>query len=369
MIALLQPRTTQQAHSQTKTARLALSQAKTVQPELSQSGPVKLAFSQSGPVQLALSQAKTVQLAPPQADTTRQALSQAQTTDRALSQAETTDRAPSQAETTDRALSQAETTAWALSQAQTRRRALVQSVTGRHGEPLANTRQVVGQTRPVRPSGGLRFLPRGAHAAETELRAQRAVRRWTLLWLPVIACCVLGADLIVRNRSLLRADLLERRDPLLAGLAGVLVAAGLATFLATCASPNELARRTSLRWSALAAGPLSTLPVLFLATHGAAASRLEPHLDRWGFPCFFLAYLIAAVSLVVLARELRRLYTALASWRSAALASAAGSWSALALFVHCPGVQLEHLLVGHVLPICLLPLFGLWLARRCLRIV
>jgi len=229
------------------------------------------------------------------------------------------------------------------------------------------TRAVVGPSTRARPVARLyTCLPPEVRTADRA--TPRAVRRVMLLWLPVLTCALLGADLLVRNRSLLRADLLDRRERLLPAVLGLLVAAGWATLLATSTDRRGRRPAAALRWSALAAGPLSTLPLLFLAGHGTAVASADTHLDRWGLPCFFLAYLIAAPSLVLLARELRRRFSVFSTWRSTALASVAGSWSALTLLLHCPGVQLEHLLVGHVLPIFLLPAIGLWLARRCLRI-
>ncbi len=267
----------------------------------------------------------------------------------------------------------------ALSQA-TRRQTLAQATPSEQGQTqshgattsapapaLAKTREIADSVVPARPHDRAHMLIRLERPGDPGLRDTRPLRRWTLLWLPSIACALLCADVVVRNRSLLRPDLLARFGELLPAALGVLLVAGLATLLATAPAAYGLSpRAAALRWGALCAGPLTTLPVLFLARDNASAAPPE-HLHRWGFPCFFLAYVIAVFSLVVLARELRRPLPVMATWRGAALGSAAGSWSALALLLHCPGIELQHLLVGHVLPISLLPLIGLALARHCLR--
>ena len=256
----------------------------------------------------------------------------------------------------------------APSQVRTRLSPFPQAETRAPAVALRKTRQVGGQGAPLQAPDRARPALRAVPAALIGADSKRATRRWTLLWLPSIACALLCADALVRGRNRLRPDLVARLHELLPGAIGVLVVAGLATVVAGSPGTGRFGQRPSARWSALTAGPLSTLPVLFLARDSWPAPPLSPELDRWGFPCFFLAYLIAALSLVALARELRRLGSVLPSWRGAALGSVAGVWSALALFVHCPGVELEHLLVGHVLPICSLPLIGLLLAQRFLRI-
>jgi hypothetical protein len=59
---------------------------------------------------------------------------------------------------------------------------------------------------------------------------------------------------------------------------------------------------------------------------------------------------------------------AAADWRSAAVGAAAGAWAALALLVHCPSVEAQHLLIGHLLPVALAPLFGVLLIRRYVQV-
>ena len=215
-----------------------------------------------------------------------------------------------------------------------------------------------------------------AHVLE-RLRAQLAVepperpaprgRKW--LALPLSAFALLVIDVAVRRNNLLRADADSVLGVGIPSAAGALMLALLTTFIATSRGKNGLGERVSLlRWSALAVGPLSVIPMLLLVNLGAHSRQLEQHLDPWGMPCFVISTAIAAVSLVVLVRELRRSVPVAAGWRSAALGSAAGAWAGLALLLHCPGAEAKHLAMGHLLPICLFPLLGLLFARRTLRL-
>jgi hypothetical protein len=207
-----------------------------------------------------------------------------------------------------------------------------------------------------------------AIAENREARTTRVQRQWLVLTLPLIACAVLLGDALLRNRSFLRADALSRLPTLLPAALGALATTALATWLATDPGAS-FKRAASLRCSALSCGPLSLLPLLIVLRDDARSAEHGHDLHRWGLPCFFLAYLIAAASLIVLKLELSRRRSLLVTWQGVALASAAASWSALALLMHCPGAEPQHLVVGHVLPICALPLLGLLLARRALRLL
>lgn len=207
-----------------------------------------------------------------------------------------------------------------------------------------------------------------ASAQNKPSRTTRVRRQRTLLTIPLLTCAALLADALLRNRSFLRADALERLPLLLPVALGALAVTAVITWFAT--DPALAWRRAaSLRCSALAAGPLSLFPLLIVLRDDPLAGERAHDLHRWGLPCFFLAYLIAAASLLVLAADLRRRASLLVTWQGVALASAAASWSALGLLMHCPGAEPQHLLVGHVLPICALPLIGLVLARRALRLL
>ena len=109
--------------------------------------------------------------------------------------------------------------------------------------------------------------------------------------------------------------------------------------------------------------PLALLPLLHrrwqLAMELPNAAELyarEPH-------CFPIASAVIALSLFWLGHDCRHSVPAGAGWRAAALGAAAGAWTALALLLYCPDVDVVHLLIKHIVPVCLAPLAG-WLALR-----
>jgi hypothetical protein len=62
--------------------------------------------------------------------------------------------------------------------------------------------------------------------------------------------------------------------------------------------------------------------------------------------------------MAIFAVALRRAVAVASGLRGAAIGAAAGAWGGLAVFVFCPSGELQHLLVGHVLPIALCTLLG-----------
>lgn len=206
-----------------------------------------------------------------------------------------------------------------------------------------------------------------AEPAPAPRRPQRA--RWTLVALTLITLMLLGVDVLVRQRALLRDDLLDSLSVCLPSAMAAVTLALLTTLLALSPGANGLGERVSvLRWSALSVVPLSLIPMAFLIRVRAPGELNHEHVDPWGLPCFVIATTIAMLSLWVLARRLRRSVPVATGWRSASLGAAAGAWSGLALLLHCPSVEAQHVLVGHLLPICLLPLLAPLLTRRFLKL-
>lgn len=81
-------------------------------------------------------------------------------------------------------------------------------------------------------------------------------------------------------------------------------------------------------------------------------------ISPWGLRCLFIATVVSVSVLAILAGALRRAVAVASGLRGAALGAAAGAWGGLAVFVFCPSGELQHLLVGHVLPIALFTLLG-----------
>ena len=90
-------------------------------------------------------------------------------------------------------------------------------------------------------------------------------------------------------------------------------------------------------------------------------------ISPWGWRCIFIGTLVSVSALAVFAAALRRAVPVAGNLRGAALGAAAGAWGGLAVFAFCPSGELQHLLVGHVLPIALFTLLGSAALTRMLR--
>jgi hypothetical protein len=90
-------------------------------------------------------------------------------------------------------------------------------------------------------------------------------------------------------------------------------------------------------------------------------------ISPWGLRCIFIASIVGVSVLAIFAVVLRRAVAVASGLRGAALGAAAGAWAGLAVFAFCPSGNLQHLLVGHVLPIAFLTFAGGVALRRALR--
>jgi hypothetical protein len=90
-------------------------------------------------------------------------------------------------------------------------------------------------------------------------------------------------------------------------------------------------------------------------------------ISPWGLRCLLVATAVGVPVLAILATALRRASAVSSRLRGAALGAAAGAWGGLAVFMFCPSGNLQHLLVGHVLPIAFFTLLGVAALRRVLE--
>jgi hypothetical protein len=90
-------------------------------------------------------------------------------------------------------------------------------------------------------------------------------------------------------------------------------------------------------------------------------------ISPWGLRCIFIATVVSASTLAIFAVTLRRAVAVASGLRGAALGAAAGAWGGLAVFAFCPSGELQHLLVGHVLPIALFTMLGSVVLTRAVR--
>jgi hypothetical protein len=90
-------------------------------------------------------------------------------------------------------------------------------------------------------------------------------------------------------------------------------------------------------------------------------------ISPWGLRCLFVATIVNVPALAILAAALRRAAAVSSRLRGAALGAAAGAWGGLAVFAFCPSGNVQHLLVGHVLPIAIFTLIGAVALSRALQ--
>ncbi|MET0385986.1 MAG: hypothetical protein ABW321_08515 [Polyangiales bacterium] len=128
------------------------------------------------------------------------------------------------------------------------------------------------------------------------------------------------------------------------------------------------ARIETLAWLAVSALPLGLLPLwhrsLQLAAHDHSPARIfvrEPH-------CLPISTTVLLGSLYILSRGRKQSMPTGVGWRCAAIGAAAGAWTALAMLLYCPDLELGHLLLKHVAPVCAAPLLGWLLLRRYVRL-
>jgi hypothetical protein len=122
--------------------------------------------------------------------------------------------------------------------------------------------------------------------------------------------------------------------------------------------------------AALVAPVYAALTVLQPLHSGAAddVSLTGVAISPWGLRCIFVASVVGASVLAIFAVTLRRAVAVAVGLRGAALGAAAGGWAGLAVFAFCPSGELQHLLVGHVLPIVLLTVCGARIFQVWIRI-
>jgi len=122
--------------------------------------------------------------------------------------------------------------------------------------------------------------------------------------------------------------------------------------------------------AALVAPVYAALTVLQPLHSGAAddVSLTGVAISPWGLRCILVASVVGISVLGIFAVALRRAVAVAVGLRGAALGAAAGSWAGLAVFAFCPSGELQHLLIGHVLPIVLLTLCGVRIFQVWIRV-
>jgi hypothetical protein len=114
------------------------------------------------------------------------------------------------------------------------------------------------------------------------------------------------------------------------------------------------------------AAPLYAVLVLQSPAHAPDPFVASVYISPWGSRCLVIAAMVGIGVLATLVAALRRAVPVAGRLRGAALGAAAGAWAGFALFVFCPSDAMQHILIGHVLPIAVLTLLGAAVGPRWL---
>jgi hypothetical protein len=150
---------------------------------------------------------------------------------------------------------------------------------------------------------------------------------------------------------------------LLATAAGTAAIAGLTLRIGL--GGGMLGRARSFLVLAAIAGP-----VAFLAWKGAFSPDFfaDPSLSKFGYRCLALTFSFALTPLAALVFVRRGSDPTHPRALGVALAVGAGLWAASLVDLWCPVGNLRHLAFGHLLPVAVLGLAGLWLGGRVLAV-
>jgi hypothetical protein len=185
----------------------------------------------------------------------------------------------------------------------------------------------------------------------------------------VTAGAVMIASAVVFHRQGVGLDVAPGSVAHLVLVLALLIAA---TLIATAVSLAQGRRGlgasvTTLVVTALSVSPVYAALVLLEPVHAANPVPVSVPISPWGFRCIILASTVATLVLAVFAAALRHSVPVASRLRGAALGAAAGAWAGLGVFVFCPDGAIPHLLIGHVLPIIVFTLLGLFGLPRLLR--
>jgi hypothetical protein len=119
--------------------------------------------------------------------------------------------------------------------------------------------------------------------------------------------------------------------------------------------------------TALSVAPTYAALVVLEPVHAGTPVPISVPISPWGIRCIVIATTVATLVLAVFAVALRHSVPVASRLRGAAIGAAAGAWAGLGVFVFCPDSGIPHLLIGHVLPIVVFTLLGLFGLPRLLR--
>jgi Negative regulator of sigma F len=107
--------------------------------------------------------------------------------------------------------------------------------------------------------------------------------------------------------------------------------------------------------------------VLINPVHGHDPVDASVAISPWGIRCLAISAIVGTVVLASFTVAVRRSVPVASRLRAAALGAAAGAWSGLSVFIFCTSGDIQHILIGHVLPIVVFTVVAMAAIPRTLR--
>ncbi|HXU83718.1 MAG TPA: NrsF family protein [Polyangia bacterium] len=131
---------------------------------------------------------------------------------------------------------------------------------------------------------------------------------------------------------------------------------------------GQMVGRARTRLLAMTIAAPLTFVVWKLVLSGQYAHMTDAWPDRPGFRCFAFTFLLAAWPFLALSSIRRASDPTHPRALGAALGVATGTCAAVLVDLWCPVAHPGHLFLGHVLPIAILGILGVWVGDRILSI-
>jgi len=185
----------------------------------------------------------------------------------------------------------------------------------------------------------------------------------------VVAAVIVTASLAVYGRAAAGLELgLQSRSSLLAVSCLLGATTVVATAIAVFRSSSGLGARAL--WLVFVSAFVPTTHVVLILSgtvHIPDFAMASVEVSPWGLRCLAIAMLVGVIALGCFGAALHRAVPVASRLRGAALGAAAGAWAGLAVFGFCPSDDLQHLAIGHVLPVFVLTSLGASALARVLR--
>jgi hypothetical protein len=202
-------------------------------------------------------------------------------------------------------------------------------------------------------------------------RSPRTGMRLAVAWIvaPVLSACVLviASGVVYAQRVAGLEVGAHATLRMLVVLAGAVALAVASSLVATWRGRHGLgAGVVAIALVAALVVPIYALLAVQGPAHAPDPLVASIYISPWGSRCLVISAIVGSGVLAAFVAALRRAVPVASRLRGAALGAAAGAWAGLTVFMFCPSDELQHILMGHVLPIAVFTLAGGIVAPRLL---